>query len=866
MGAWVTGRAGHRRLEGVAGRLAGGVFALLASALHWADWNRRQAAALLLSVAAALAFWNCLPDPLFRTPYSTVVLARDGRLLGARIAADGQWRFPAAPCPPRFAAAAMAFEDARFRWHPGVDPVAVIRAAAKNAKSGQVKSGASTLTMQVVRLSRFGRQGKRRTFAEKALEAVLALRLELSFSKDEILSLYAAHAPFGGNVVGLPAASWRYFGRGPENLSWAEAALLAVLPNSPTLMHPGRNREPLRRKRDRLLERMRHDGLLDSAESALARLEPLPDKPVALPAEAPHLLQRLAATPSAASSGAPDVVHQTTLDADLQAQVNAVLARRQRSLEDAGIGNAAVLVLHTPTGAARAYVGNLPRRAATEAAAQDSLRGAGGFALGRDVDIVMAPRSTGSLLKPFLYAAMLEAGELLPGTLVPDVPASLGGYAPENFDRGYEGAVPARMALARSLNVPAVRMLRDHGTGRFLASLRALGLTTLTRPADAYGLTLVLGGAEGSLWELTGLYAGLAREARRFAAPGPGNETRNTFFPPHVTARGDDAVEAPVTRPARHPGAHASLPPIGPASAWLALMAMAEVSRPDAEQHWRSFASSRWVAWKTGTSFGFRDAWAVGVTPEFTVGVWVGNADGQGRPGMTGIQAAAPILFEAFNLLPPSRDGGTFARPMASLRRIAVCPRSGMRPSAHCPPPDSAWIPEAGLRTGACPYHRLVHLDAQGLQVHDGCQGVAGMEHKPWFTLPPSQEWYYRQRHSDYLPLPPWREDCREGALALARPRSLDLIYPRGAARIYVPVELDARKGRTVFEAVHRDAAATVYWHLDDGFLGQTREIHKLAVDPGPGRHTLLLVDDRGERLEHAFEVMAREEARGDTR
>ncbi|MDB5050710.1 MAG: penicillin-binding protein [Fibrobacteres bacterium] len=780
----------------------------------------------------AVLFHRSLPDPLFRTPFSTVALARDGRLLGAKIADDGQWRFPAAPCPARFAVAAMAYEDRRFRRHPGVDPIAVIRAAVKNIRARKVVSGASTLTMQVIRLSRPGRS---RSLAEKIAEAFLSLRLEMSLGKDGILALYASHAPFGGNVVGLTAASWRYFGRGPESLSWGEAALLAVLPNSPSLMHPGRNRDLLVRKRDRLLVRLWRDGKLDSLECALARLEPLPDKPIVLPRLAPHLVERLA------TGSGPGTLWRTTVDADLQARADEVLARRRRELEGAGIQNGAVLVLDTRTGAALAYVGNMPGTGAQ----------AGAETAGGEVDIISSPRSTGSLLKPFLYASMLEAGEILPGTLVPDIPSLIGGYAPENFDRGYEGAVPARMALARSLNVPAVRMLKDFGIDRFLHGLRALGMTTADRSAGDYGLTLVLGGAEGNLWELTGMYAGLAREAQRYAEPSPDAETRRTFFPPHLLSDTPGKVQAIDP--------HAF--PIGPAAAWFALQAMAEVSRPDAEKSWRSFSSSRWVAWKTGTSFGFRDAWAVGVTPEYTVGVWIGNASGQGRPGMTGIQVAAPVLFETFNLL-PSTTG--FEKPMASLLRIPVCRQSGMRPSPFCPAVDSAWVPAAGLRTAACPYHRLVHLDPKGAyQVHDGCQNVAQMRHAAWFVLPPSQEWYYRQRHSDYLSLPPWRKDCEEGSLALGRPRSMDLIYPRGTAKIYVPIDLDARRGRTVFEAVHRDPAATVFWHLDKEYLGMTREFHKMEIDPAPGRHTLLLVDNRGERLEHVFEVLARDDAAG---
>ncbi|HEX2613735.1 MAG TPA: penicillin-binding protein 1C, partial [Fibrobacteria bacterium] len=742
---------------------------------------------------------------------------------------DGQWRFPEGPVgSKRFALAVQAYEDRRFRRHPGVDPFAVFRALRDNLRERRTVSGASTLTMQVIRLSR---KGKDRTAGEKLLEAALALRLELAFSKDSILSLYAAHAPFGGNVVGLPAAAWRYFGRAPDELSWGEAALLAVLPNSPALMHPGRNRDALHVKRDRLLKRLWREGVMDSLACALALREPLPEKPLALPRGAPQLLDRLA------GEGKPSA-WRTTLDADLQARATAVLERHRAELEGNGIGNGAIIVLHAPTGRVLAYVGNMP----------------GATSEGRDVDIITSPRSTGSLLKPFLYASMLEAGELLPGTLVPDVPSRIGGFTPQNFDRGYEGVVPARMALARSLNVPAVHMLRDHTIERFLYLLRGLGLTTATRSSDDYGLTLVLGGAEGTLWDLAGMYAGLSREARRESDPTYEGSKRRLFFPPHVLSESSEpsrtsAFDEPKGRD-----------PIGPGAAWLTLQAMAEVARPDADQYWRQFNSSRWVAWKTGTSFGFRDAWAMGVTPEYVVGVWIGNANGQGRPGMTGIQMAAPVMFEVFNLLPATT---LFHRPSYDLTRIPVCPVSGMRPGPNCPRPDTVYAPLAGRRTPVCPYHRLVHLDQTGAwRVHDGCESVASMRHEPWFVLPPSQEWHYRRRHSDYRPLPPWRADCEEGAPASGRLRAMELIYPRGGAKIYVPLDLDARRSRTVFEAVHRDPGATVYWYLDDDYLGSTREFHKMEADPSPGPHVLLLIDSRGERLEYHFEALAGGETR----
>lgn len=800
--------------------------------------SKRWVAGLAV-LALGTVLYRSLPHPLFRDPYATVVLDRDGRMLGAKIAADGQWRFPPLQvCPPRFATAAMAYEDRRFLRHPGVDPFAVARAVRQNLKSGKVLSGGSTLTMQVIRMSRGSRGPRARTWPEKFVEAFLALRLELGYRKPEIMAFYASHAPFGGNVVGLEAASWRYFGRPADRLSWGEASLLAVLPNSPSLMHPGRNREPLRRKRDRLLARLWRQGSIDSVTCALARLEPLPDKPVALPRAAPHLVERLAKDRPAVSSGpsglaGPAAILHTSLEGRFQAQVDEILLRRQRELDGQGIRNGAVLVLRVATGEVMAYAGNM------------RVTGNGAGDQGAEVDIITSRRSTGSLLKPFLYASMLEAGELLPGTLIADVPTQIGGYSPENFDRGFEGAVPARLALARSLNVPAVRMLKGYGVERFYRTLKNLGFTTLDRPAADYGLTLVLGGAEGTLWDLCGMYAGLAREAMRYSGKATGAESLPGFFPPRLSR-----ADAPIP----------SAAPIGPASAWLALQAMAEVSRPDAQKYWRSFASSRWVAWKTGTSFGFRDAWAVGVTPEYVVGVWVGNASGQGRPGMTGIQVAAPLLFDVYNALPPTSE---FTPPMASLMRMAVCPSSGMRPGPICPVIDSVWAPQAGLRTAACPYHRMVHLDSEErFQVHDGCQSISAMRHRAWFILPPTQEWYYRQRHSDYLPPPDWRKDCEAGLASRGMPRAMDLIYPKALAGIYIPTDLNAEKSRAIFEAVHRDPGAIVYWHLDHAYLGETREFHKMMVNPSPGMHTLLLVDGKGERLERKFEVLAKESGR----
>lgn len=753
-------------------------------------------------------FLLCLPPELFDVPYSPVLFAEDGTLLGASVASDGQWRFPpGGPVPEKFARALIAFEDQRFYLHPGVDPLAAARAARDNLASGRVVSGGSTITMQVVRLHR-GK--KRRTLAEKGAEAFLALRLDLLASKRRILELYAANAPFGGNVVGLEAASWRWFARSPESLSWAEAATLAVLPNGPGLIHPGRNRSVLLAKRDRLLRTLAADGAFDGATLDLALREGLPPEPYPLPRLAPHLLAR------AVAEGAPPRI-RTTLDPGIQARAAVLLDRRVEELERNGVANAACLVLRTRTGEVLAYVGN--------ASAEDGP--------GRSVDLVVAPRSSGSLFKPFLYAFMLDSGELLPRELLSDVPTRIGSYGPENNTRTYLGAVPADQALARSLNVPAVRCLREYGVARFAAGLRSVGVSTLFRSPEEYGLPLVLGGAETTLWDMAGAYAGLSRTA--LLMPG------RTFFPPRYRSEHG-------TPSARGAG---SAPPVSVGAARLTLEALAFVARPGEEAAWQDFASARRIAWKTGTSFGFRDAWAVGTTPEYTVAVWAGNASGEGRAELRGSTCAAPLLFELFSSLPPGSwypDAGT------SLRRVVACAASGLPAGPDCGGTVDSFVPVGAPDRVPCRFCRSVALTSGGKALADPREESV-VERR--FVLPPVEEWYYRKWNLDYRPLPP-----PSGAYADAGLERISLASPEEGAEIYVPVELDGGAGMLVAKAAVRDPGATVHWHLDEEYLGSTSGVHEMAFRPRPGRRVLVVVDGKGASATRRFVVLGSPSAR----
>ncbi len=762
----------------------------------------RMKRGLLLGVALAAGFF-AMPVVRIDAPRSNVVVDAQGRLLGATVATDEQWRFPGTgKVPARYAQAVKRFEDRRFDWHPGIDPFAVLRAVRLNVQEGGVVSGASTITMQVVRIAR---GNPPRTYGEKVVEAALAVRLEAACSKAEILSMYAENAPFGGNTVGLEAAAWRYFQRTPDELSWAEAATLAVLPNSPALVHPGRNRDALETKRNGLLDELAADGALDPVDLEAAKAEPLPGVQGPIPQDAPHLLAKAHGTRL-----------QTTLDRDLQVRAAEVVQRAHRANQGIGVENGAALIVELETGKVVAYVGNVSP----------------GATPGSHVDLVESHRSTGSLLKPFLYAAMLGEGKLLPRQLVSDIPARIGGFAPQNFDHTYVGALPAATALARSRNVPAVWMLRDFGVHRFTDLLRQLGMTTLFRTADDYGLSLVIGGAEGRLDELVGMYRDLALTVSH----------PDGVLPPALHWRSD----AP-------PSPRAAV--LDPGAAWLTLQALDEVNRPGVESGWRSFRGAETVAWKTGTSQGFRDAWAIGVTPTYAIGVWVGNADGEGRPELTGYQVAAPVLFDLFDLV---KGSGRFTEPVGALVPVKVCAHSGMLAGPDCADVTTTFVPKAGERAKGCAFCKPIHCDA-GCEhrVTSECESPANMVTRSWFSLPAGQEWFYARQHPDYRPLPALREDCR-AASESASPMAL--LTPAPGAAVFVPVELDGKEGRVVFEASHRDPTAELYWHLDDQFVGTTVAPHQLALAPAPGAHQLTLVDADGNRVERKFTVMERKE------
>ena len=747
------------------------------------------------AILTGLVIWYLfsLPRVMFKAPVSAVLEGNDGTLLSARIASDGQWRFPMADSvPSRFAAAIINYEDKRFRRHLGVDFLSIGNALRSNIRGEGIRRGASTITMQTIRLSR---GNKKRTVGTKIIEAILATRLELRCSKKEILLLYASNAPFGGNVVGLEAAAWRYFGRGADELSWAESAMLAVLPNSPSLVHPGRNRDKLLYKRNFLLDKLAQAGIIDSLQCALAKDEELPEQPCAMPDIAPHYLETL-------RIAGGDKLYRSDIIPSLQLKVEHIAERDIEVFRSNKVNNLAAIVLEVKSGNIIAYCGNVPGN---------------GIDVGQSVDVVQAPRSSGSTLKPFLYSAMLDEGDILPTMLISDIPFNYKNFSPRNFNNTFDGAVPAREVIQRSLNVPSVRMLNEYGIEKFVLLLKEMGFSTINRGGDTYGLSLILGGAEITLCDLAFAYRSMAAKLSSFGAE-------------------DDVFEKL---------------PLSAGAIWCTFDALSMVNRPEEEGEWKSFSSTRKIAWKTGTSFGNRDAWSIGVTPDYVVGVWAGNCDGEGRPNLTGIGYAAPVMFDIFDKLPQT---GWFDIPENDLEEIVVCKKSGHPISERCvvggvrsdnvqldgarsdkatargsrsdvymsggtmvdgnlskgsrsdgdladgaldgrarsdvmlsngpmseAVADTVLAPYAPDRPEVCPYHHILHLSSDGQYiVNSECYSVSKMKTVSWFTLPPAQEWYYIRSHSDYKRTPPYHPlmgndmDNLPGATS-----RLDIVYPQ---------------------------------------------------------------------------------------
>ncbi len=737
---------------------------------------------------------------LNKLPYSTVIYSTENQLLGAKIASDEQWRFPIEDSIPlKFKTCLIQFEDEHFFQHPGVNPFAIFRATFQNIKAGKIVSGGSTLTMQLVRIHR----KKQRTFIEKFREILFALALELRFSKDEIIRQYAANAPFGGNTVGLTAASQRYFESNPTQLSWAESACLAVLPNAPSLLYPGKSSSQLLQKRNRLLKKLFNKKVIDSSNYELAIAEPLPNAAQNIPSLAPHLLQ-YAHTKFSGEQLSTNIKYYT------QKRVYEIAQNYHQKYTTNKIYNLACIVCETKSGKVIAYLGNSPVKNISKNNYSYS------------VDLIQSNRSSGSILKPLLYMTMIDNGELLPQQLIPDIPTRIDNFSPQNFTLKYEGAVPADEALARSLNIPAVRILQDFRYQRFYDVLTNLGFSSLKYNADHYGLSLILGGAEVSLWDLAKVYSAMGRKLVS------SSKTNTYITAPQLFQKEKKKTDKTLVLN------------VEKASIWKTFEALKEVIRPYEETGWKYFSNVSKIAWKTGTSYGNRDAWAVGVTPEYTIAVWVGNADGEGREGMTGSSYAAPIMFDIFHAI--STKAEWFKEPKKELKNIEVCQESGYKPSPYCDHSKTISVPKEVSYSAICPYHQRIHLDqSESFQVNLACEKEENIKTRNWFSLPPLMEFYYQKKHPEYQSLPPFRFDCQRN-----ESKVMEFVYPENNSSFFIPKGFNQLQEELIFQLSHSQRNTKIYWHIDGNYVKTTLGDHRLALRPTMGEHSISCVDELG--------------------
>lgn len=616
--------------------------------------NRLGAGALTgLGLAAAFAAalrWVPFPeDELKRLPAAVVLADRHGEPFRVRLGAGGMDCRPGyQPDPDHWIAKAMiAAEDRRFWTHAGVDPVALARAMGQNLLAGRRVSGASTISTQVIRMA----EPRRRTLRTKAIEAFRALQLEQRCSKREILAYYLDRAPFGGNIVGIEAAARRYFGKGAGQLSLAEAALLAGLPQSPSRLRPDRHPERAKRRQAYVLERMEDSGVITAEQRAVALAQPLEARPGRYPFRAPHFCD-MVGVPAPPGGGAV----RTTLDIDWQLQAENVL---RKGVKEAGAAGGAMVVIEVKSGAVRALVGS-PDYEEPRAG---------------QVNGALAARAAGSTLKPFAYALAFDRGQATPATMLADVPMRFRDFDPRNFSSGFRGRVNAREALVLSLNLPAIDIVRRTGAERFHARLRDLGFSTLAKPVEHYGLGLVLGGAEVRLLELANAYAVLARGG--------------DWVPMRYVESDSPIARAPV---------------FSPEACWLISDILSGEERAmDATGHAADVRLPP-MAWKTGTSAGLRDAWTVAWNPEIVVGVWVGNPDGEGSDALVGRLAATPVAWDMFRRLYPDNHGPAFVRPVGIVPR-EVCDESGCAPGPQCRHRREEWAIATVSRCEVCAGH-----------------------------------------------------------------------------------------------------------------------------------------------------------------
>ena len=775
-----------------------------------ARWALVAITALNAVALAGLALAFAAPLPVRAADWSAAVDYRDGRPAYVFLSRDDKWRLPVAldDVDPAFVTALIALEDKRFRNHDGVDPIAIARAAVTDVIHARRVSGGSTLTMQLARLL----EPRRRTLPNKLLDVCRAIQLDLRLSKREILEQYLSRTPYGGNVEGIESAAWSYFGHGPRHLTPLEIATLLAVPQGPTRFapRPG-NTLRLRARRDAILAKLIAAGVWPQvdAQAALAdaaATQP-PDRLRRMPRDAAHAAISL-------HKRHPGVIHlRSTLDAGVQALAEREAVLRRGELRRKAIYGAAIVVVDHRTREVVALVGNLDFFDASH---------------GGQIAMFDRPRSPGSTLKPFVYALAIDRGLALPDYLVADVPSQYGGYRPRNFDGDWAGLVTLRDALSRSLNLPFVDLLERLGVETFVSELGRMGVAASRSAPGQYGLSMIVGGIELTPLELAGMYATLA----------------------------EDGVARPLRTIAADPAAGAASPALdgqpifGGGAAWLTRQALSLKDRPDVPRRRAAAGIPAAIHWKTGTSFGFRDAWAVGSGPVYTAVVWTGNVDNKSSAELVGSEAAGPLLFDILEGL-AGRARGELAAPPDDLTDVEVCAYSGHVPGDACPDRIRVRAPIHAVPTEPCPYHRGYDVDpATGHAVLPACRKPSrAYDRKTFVVLPSAVAAWLTGRHRN-VPAPPvFDDDC--GADVASAPPAI--LTPGEGQRVTLIPGLPA--SRQLVPLSGSTHAARLTWFVDGALIGTVASDERLYWEPSAGKHEIVVADDAGRKAHRVVAV-----------
>jgi len=757
--------------------------------------KRLKKTILTILVLAVLTVLLHLLFPLPAEPeWSTIIKDNKGSVVHAYLTSDQKWRMKTEleEISPLLQKAIIEKEDRYFFYHPGINPLAVARAAWNNLLHLKRTSGASTITMQVARAMEPGS----RSWLKKIGEAFRALQLEWTYSKKEILQLYLNLVPYGGNIEGVKSASVLYFQKNPDHLSLAEILALSVIPNRPNSLVMGKHNDRIIMERNKWLQRFRSSGIFSEISIRDALDEPLTAFRHPAPQLIPHLSYKLK------KSGRPS--YQTYIDLNTQLKAEKLVADYIRPLRYQQIRNAAVIVLDNKTAQVISYIGSADFNDVSD---------------GGQVNGAAAIRQPGSTLKPLVYGLAIDAGQLTPKTILSDVATNYEGYAPENFDRQFNGAVSMEYALDHSLNIPAVRTLAKLGKDVLIDKLSGIGFEQIKIDRNKLGLSMVLGGCGTGLEELTGLFSSFARQGE---------------YRPLIYNREDSSAVSKKL--------------VSSAAAFMLNQVLSKVNRPDFPLSWQSTEKMPRIAWKTGTSYGRRDAWSIGYNQRYTIGVWVGNFSGEGATSLSGAETATPLLFRLFNSIDYDTEQDWFTQPSeCDIRK--VCATSGLPPGEYCESLITDYFIPLVSGGQPCEHSREVFLSADGNHSYCmQCLPASGYKKERFPLLDPSLLRWMEERKISYKKVPAHNPDCeqifREGAPAILFPRNgTDYLMEKTNPE---PLLLQCQAASDVLR---------VHWYINDRYYKSAAAKERVFFQPEPGPVKISCTDDKGRNRDIRIQV-----------